>query len=152
MFKLILISLSESRLYKKWQTLAIIWKISDPNLETGSLKSGVSWTIWKSWQHCHCWAVKGNSVINFCFYYKQICKKYPLFKTSPFTSRTLFQIASPWVKSYGDQSQWHFLNRAFTDLKIILMVAHLKKRVLSITCYAWCLLTVNHQVVFEINW
>ena len=32
--KIFEISLSESRIYKKWQTLAIIWEISDSNLET----------------------------------------------------------------------------------------------------------------------
>ena len=43
------ISLSESRIYKKWQTSAIIREISDSNLETGrnGLKCGVSRIIWK---------------------------------------------------------------------------------------------------------
>ena len=33
-------------------TLAIIWEISDSNLETRRYgpKSGVSWIIWESWQ------------------------------------------------------------------------------------------------------
>ena len=37
-------SLSESRIYKKWQTSVIIREISDSNLETGreGSKSGVS--------------------------------------------------------------------------------------------------------------
>ena len=41
--KIFEISLSESRFYKKWQTLAIIREISDSNLETRryALKSGV---------------------------------------------------------------------------------------------------------------
>ena len=44
------ISLSESRIYKKWQTSAIIQEISDSNLETGrnGSKSGVSWIIRES--------------------------------------------------------------------------------------------------------
>ena len=44
------ISLSESRIYKKEQTSAIIREISDSNLETGrnSLKSGVSQIIRES--------------------------------------------------------------------------------------------------------
>ena len=48
--KIFEISLSESRIYKKWQTSAIIWEISDSNLETGrnGSKSGVSQIIWKS--------------------------------------------------------------------------------------------------------
>ena len=35
-------------------TLAIVWEISDPNLETWIYgpKSGVSWIIQESWQHC----------------------------------------------------------------------------------------------------
>ena len=88
-----LISSLESRVYKKRQTLAIVWEISYSNLETGRycLKSGVSQTIRKSWQHCHGWAVKGNSVINSYFYYEQICKKYPLFKIKikPFHSKNV---------------------------------------------------------------
>ena len=45
--KIFEISLSESRIYKKWQTLAIIQEISDSNLETGrnGSKSGVSQII-----------------------------------------------------------------------------------------------------------
>ena len=41
--KIFEISLSESRIYKKWQTSAITWEISDSNLVTGrkSSKSGV---------------------------------------------------------------------------------------------------------------
>ena len=48
--KIFEISLSESRIYKKWQTLAIIWEISDSNLETGrnGSKSGVSQIIRES--------------------------------------------------------------------------------------------------------
>ena len=55
------ISLSESRIYKKWQTSAIIREISDSNLEKGrnGLNSGVSRIIWESWQPCgedtYCW-------------------------------------------------------------------------------------------------
>ena len=55
------ISLSESRIYKKWQTSAIIREISDSNLETGrnGLKCGVSRIIWEDWQPCgedtYCW-------------------------------------------------------------------------------------------------
>ena len=50
--KLFKISLSESRIYKKWQTSAIIREISDSNLETGrnSSKSRVSRIIRESWQ------------------------------------------------------------------------------------------------------
>ena len=38
------------------QTLAIIWEISDSNLETrqNGSKLGVSRIIWESWQHCWC--------------------------------------------------------------------------------------------------
>ena len=45
--KIFEISLSESRIYKKWQTLAIIQEISDSNLEIGrnGSKSGVSQII-----------------------------------------------------------------------------------------------------------
>ena len=45
---------SESRFYKKWQTMAIIREISDSNLETGrnGSKSGVSRIIRESWQPC----------------------------------------------------------------------------------------------------
>ena len=52
--KIFEISLSESRIYKKWQTLAIIWEISDSNLETGrnGSKSGVSQIIRESWKPC----------------------------------------------------------------------------------------------------
>ena len=48
------IPLSESRFYKKWQTMAIIREISDSNLETGrnGSKSGVSRIIRESWQPC----------------------------------------------------------------------------------------------------
>ena len=48
--KIFEISLPESRIYKKWQTLAIIWEISDSNLETGrnGSKSGVSQIIRES--------------------------------------------------------------------------------------------------------
>ena len=48
--KIFEISLSESRIYKKWQTLAIIRQISDSNLETGrnGSKSGVSLIIRES--------------------------------------------------------------------------------------------------------
>ena len=48
--KIFEISLSESRIYKKWQTLAIIWEISDSNLETrrNGSKSGVSQIIRES--------------------------------------------------------------------------------------------------------
>ena len=48
-------SLPESRFYKKWQTSAIIWEISDSNLETGrnGSKSGVSRIIPESWQPCN---------------------------------------------------------------------------------------------------
>ena len=48
--KIFEISLSESRIYKKWQTLAITWEISDSNLETGrnGSKSGVSQIIQES--------------------------------------------------------------------------------------------------------
>ena len=48
--KIFEISLSESRIYKKWQTLAITWEISDSNLETGrnGSKSGVSQIIRES--------------------------------------------------------------------------------------------------------
>ena len=48
--KIFEISLSENRIYKKWQTSAIIREISDSNLETGrnGLKSGVSRIIWES--------------------------------------------------------------------------------------------------------
>ena len=43
-------SLSDSRVYKKWQTLVIIREISDSNLETGRYgsKSGVSRIIRES--------------------------------------------------------------------------------------------------------
>ena len=53
--KIFEISLSDTRIYKKWQTSAIIREISDSNLETGrnGSKSGVSWIIWKSWQPCN---------------------------------------------------------------------------------------------------
>ena len=37
------ISLSESRIYKKWQTSVIIWEISDSNLETG--RNGSKFTV-----------------------------------------------------------------------------------------------------------
>ena len=45
--KIFEISLSESQIYKKWQTLAIIREISDSNLETRGkgLKSEVSQII-----------------------------------------------------------------------------------------------------------
>ena len=48
--KIFEISLSESQVYKKWQTLAIIQEISDSNLETGRYgsKSGVSRIILES--------------------------------------------------------------------------------------------------------
>ena len=48
--KIFEISLSESRVYKKWQTLAITWEISDSNLETGrnGSKSEVSQIIRES--------------------------------------------------------------------------------------------------------
>ena len=48
--KIFKISLSESRIYKKWQTLAIIREISDSKLETrrNGSKSGVSRIIWES--------------------------------------------------------------------------------------------------------
>ena len=48
--KIFKISLSESRIYKKWQTSAITREISDSNLETGrnGSKSGVSRIIWES--------------------------------------------------------------------------------------------------------
>ena len=44
------ISLSESRIYKKWQTLVIIREITDSNLETrrNGSKSTVSQIIWES--------------------------------------------------------------------------------------------------------
>ena len=47
--KIFKISLAESRIYKKWQTSAIIREISDSNLETGrnGSKSGVSRIIWE---------------------------------------------------------------------------------------------------------
>ena len=46
-------SLSESRVYKKWQTLTIIREISDSDLETGRYgwKSGASQIIRESLQH-----------------------------------------------------------------------------------------------------
>ena len=83
-----LMSLLESRVYKKRQTLAIVWEISDSNLETGRycLKSGVSWTIWKSWQHCHCWAD-----------YEQICKKYPWFNLNPFSQCCSKSLVCGWI-------------------------------------------------------
>ena len=42
------------RIYKKWQTWAIIWEISDSNLKTGrnGSKSGVSQIIRESWLPC----------------------------------------------------------------------------------------------------
>ena len=45
--KIFEISLSESQVYKKWQTFVIIQEISDSNLETGRYgsKSGVSRVI-----------------------------------------------------------------------------------------------------------
>ena len=48
--KIFEISLSESPIYKKWQTSAIIQEISDSNLEIrrNGLKSGVSRIIWGS--------------------------------------------------------------------------------------------------------
>ena len=48
------ISLSESRIYKKWQTSAIIREISDSNLETrrNGSKSGLSQIIRESRQPC----------------------------------------------------------------------------------------------------
>ena len=48
--KIFEISLSESQVYKKWQTLVIIREISDSNLETGrySSKAGVSRIIRES--------------------------------------------------------------------------------------------------------
>ena len=48
--KIFEISLSDTRIYKKWQTSAIIREISDSNLETGrnGLKSGVSRIIQES--------------------------------------------------------------------------------------------------------
>ena len=57
------ISLSESRIYKKEQTSAIIREISDSNLETGrnSLKSGVSRIIRESWQP---WTNTDNRLVN----------------------------------------------------------------------------------------
>ena len=71
----------ESRVYKKWQILAIIQEISDSNLETrrwGS-KSGVSRIIWESWQHSmllfHAMSLirivpkRQGYNINFCFYH-----------------------------------------------------------------------------------
>ena len=44
---------SERRVYKKWQTLAIIQEIFDSNLETRRYGpvSGVSRIIWESWHH-----------------------------------------------------------------------------------------------------
>ena len=50
-------------------TLAIIWEISDSNLETTrySLKSGVSWIIWESWQHC-------NDYVNLSLIYLSLLK------------------------------------------------------------------------------
>ena len=53
--KIFKISLSESRIYKKWQTSAIIREISDSNLDTGrnGLKSGVSRIIRESWRPCN---------------------------------------------------------------------------------------------------
>ena len=49
-------SLLESWVYKKWQTSAIIWKISDSNLQNGRYgpNSGVSQIIRKRWQHWCC--------------------------------------------------------------------------------------------------
>ena len=49
--KIFEISLSESQIFKKWQTSTIIWEISDSNPETGTRngsKSGVSWIIQES--------------------------------------------------------------------------------------------------------
>ena len=50
--KIVQISLSESRIYKKWQTSAFIQEISDSNLETGrnGSKSGVSRIVRENWQ------------------------------------------------------------------------------------------------------
>ena len=50
-------------------TLAIIWEISDSNLETTrySLKSGVSLIIWESWQHC-------NDYVNLSLIYLSLLK------------------------------------------------------------------------------
>ena len=42
--KIFEISLSESRVYKKWQTLAIIQEISDSNLETGRYSPNI-WNL-----------------------------------------------------------------------------------------------------------
>ena len=57
--KIFEISSSESRIYKKWQTSAIIREIWDSNLETGrnGLKSGVSRIIRESWQPCKIYSV-----------------------------------------------------------------------------------------------
>ena len=52
--KIFEISMSESRIYKEWQTLAIIREITDSILETGrnGSKPGVSRIIRESWQPC----------------------------------------------------------------------------------------------------
>ena len=47
---------SESQVYKKWQTAAMIREIFNSNVETGrnGPESGVSQIVRESWQHCHC--------------------------------------------------------------------------------------------------
>ena len=49
--KIFEISLSQSQIFKEWQTSTIIWEISDSNPEAGrnGSKSGVSRIIWESW-------------------------------------------------------------------------------------------------------
>ena len=47
---------SESQVYKKWQTAAMIREIFNSNMETGrnGPESGVSQIVRESWQHLHC--------------------------------------------------------------------------------------------------
>ena len=71
--KIFEILLSESQVYKKWQTSAIFLEISNSYLESGRYgpKSGISWIIRDSWQPCFClrpWNMAVNSVVAVSFF------------------------------------------------------------------------------------
>ena len=117
-----------------------LWKISDSNLVTGRAESTAIVEQWKEKVLLILISITSRFVKNTHLQNKAL-------SLQECCSKSLVCGWNPMVTN-----QIGIFEQSFYRLKNYFDGGIPEKGVLRITCYAWCLLTVNHQEVSEINW